>query len=327
MSPMGPDSFSTTVVAALNAEQRSQVNDLIARATESDGVGPLNEHARLEVNRGTASDGLAHLLGLDGDRIAGYAFLDSTSADPIVQLVVDPARRRRGLATRMIGELGFDPRVAERSGRWQQQSLRTWSFGDLPAAREFAGSLGLQPIRELLVMERDTAEIGEVQLPAGVTVRTFRPGDEDAILRVNARAFAHHPEQGGLTKQDLQDRMNEPWFDPEGLFVATRPDAQGTEQVIGFHWTKIHDADLGEVYVIAVDPDHAGGGLGRQLLNRGLHHLADRGVRRIILYVEGDQAYVVKLYLSARFEVANRDVLYASPLPEERVQPTGPATP
>lgn len=323
---MASDSFRTTVVAALDAEQRSQVGDLLIRATESDGVSPLNEHARLEMGRGTASDGFAHLLGLDGSRIVGYAFLDSTSADPIVQLVIDPARRRRGFATRMIGELGFDSRIEHRTGRWQRQSLRIWSFGDLAAAQAFARSLGMQAIRELLVMERDTAEIPAVELPAGVTVRSYRPEDADAVLRVNARAFAHHPEQGGLTKQDLTDRMNEPWFDPEGLFLATRTGADGDEQVVGFHWTKVHDAQVGEVYVIAVDPDSAGGGLGRQLLHRGLHHLADQGVRRIILYVEGDQAYVVRLYLSARFVVANRDVLYASPIAAER--PEGrPATP
>ncbi|OYO22820.1 mycothiol synthase [Enemella dayhoffiae] len=312
----------TTAVAALSPEQRQRVGEIVNRASATDGVVPLNEHARLEVARGQASDGIAHLLASIDDQLVGYAFLDSTTDDPIAQLVVDPNHRTRGVATAMIGELGFDPR--DPHGRWQRQSLRTWAFGDLPAARDLAATLGLRKVRELLVMERDTEELPEPQVPDGVQVRGFRPEDTDQLLRVNANAFAHHPEQGGMTRQDLQDRMNEPWFDPEGLLVATRPGPDGTEQLIGFHWTKVHDPSLGEVYVIAVDPAHAGG-LGRQLLHLGLRHLAATGVRRIILYVEGDQEYVVQLYLSTRFVIANRDVVYASPLPEHAV-PEGTAS-
>ena len=107
--------------------------------------------------------------------------------------------------------------------------------------------------------------------------------------------------------------MHEPWFDPEGLLLAVRTAGDGTEQVIGFHWTKRHDAELGEVYVIGVDPDHSGGGTGRALLQSGLEHLASRGARRVILYVEGNQDYVVRLYEATGFEIANRDIMYASP--------------
>ena len=42
-------------------------------------------------------------------------------------------------------------------------------------------------------------------LPGDVRVLPFRPGrDEEAWLRVNARAFDWHPEQGRMTRADLE---------------------------------------------------------------------------------------------------------------------------
>ena len=72
---------------------------------------------------------------------------------------------------------------------------------------------------------------------AGVDVRAFRVGtDEDAFLAVNAAAFAHHPEQGGMDPADLDDRIAEPWFDPAGLL----PRLARASELLGFHWTKVH---------------------------------------------------------------------------------------
>ncbi|MBU2111746.1 MAG: GNAT family N-acetyltransferase, partial [Actinobacteria bacterium] len=70
--------------------------------------------------------------------------------------------------------------------------------------------------------------------------------------------------------------------------------ADGT--MLGFHWTKIHDRDHGEVYVVGVSPASQGRGLGRLLTLAGLHHLHDRGVREVILYVESDNAPAIRIY-------------------------------
>ena len=60
-------------------------------------------------------------------------------------------------------------------------------------------------------------ELRDVRLTAPtLEVRAFRPGDEAELLRVNAAAFAHHPEQGSMDAAELAERMAEPWFDPDG---------------------------------------------------------------------------------------------------------------
>ncbi|HHV22900.1 MAG TPA: mycothiol synthase [Propionibacterium sp.] len=310
MTPTVPPVPET--VSTLSADQRRAVQALITGAQRADGVSPCNEAAMLEIGRTECDPGTAHQLCRIGDELAGYCFLDDTTGDPVAQLVVHPDHRRRGVATAMIRALGFDPRDPAGAHRLTQGiTLRMWSFGDLPAARALIDALGYRPIRELLVMARTMGDpVPEAPLPEGLTVRAYADGDLADLVRVNARAFAHHPEQGALSEQDFRERMNEPWFDPAGLLVATRDD-----RLVGFHWTKRHDATTGEVYVIGVDPDAAGGGVGRALLQHGLAHLQEQGAKRVILYVEGDQRYVVDLYESTGFEIANRDMMYSSPTP------------
>src|SRR5581483_4668984 len=118
---------------------------------------------------------------------------------------------------------------------------------------------GLSQIRELFQLRRplEPATLPpEPALPPDVVVRAFEPGlDEDAWLALNAAAFATHPEQGRWTRADLDARIAEPWFDPAGFFLAARDD-----ELLAFHWTKIHPGGLGEVYVLGVSP--AAQGLG-----------------------------------------------------------------
>ena len=144
-------------------------------------------------------------------------------------------------------------------------------------------------------------------VPDGVTVRGYRAGDEAELLRVNAASFAGHPEQGAMDAANLDERMAEPWFDPAGLIVATRGG-----RMLGFHWTKQHSAELGEVYVVGIDPPAQGGGLGKALTVAGLEHLASHGVREVLLYVEADNTPAIAVYSGLGFthSPADTHVMY-----------------
>jgi mycothiol synthase len=168
-------------------------------------------------------------------------------------------------------------------------------------------------------MSRSTSlPLNEIAVPAGVRVRTYHPGDEEALLHVNAAAFAHHPEQGHLNLEDFRERVAEPWFDAEGLFLAVpeNPEEASSDaqpQLLGFHWTKVHvdeDPVYGEVYVVAVNPKAAGRGLGTLLTNIGLQHLSDRGVDEVILYVDGDNDPAIAVYTGQGFRLVRAEVQY-----------------
>jgi mycothiol synthase len=143
-------------------------------------------------------------------------------------------------------------------------------------------------------------------------VRAFRPGlDDDDWLEVNNRAFSWHEDQGGWTREVLRARRSEPWFDPAGFLLHER-----AGRLAGFCWTKVHadeDPPVGEIYVIASDPDFQGQGLGRDLTVAGLDHLARAGLTVGVLYVETDNDSALRLYRGLGFEVHRADRRYRRP--------------
>ncbi len=288
--------------ARLSAADQQAVRDVISAAAAVDGVAPVGD----QVLRELAHDRTKHLLATDGSELLAYLNLAPAddSAPAMAELVVHPQARRRGLGASMI-------RSALPEGGL---GARIWAHGNLPPARATAAALGLVVVRELLQMRRPLAGLPQVPASDGVTVTTYSgPADDPGLLRVNNAAFAWHPEQGGWTPADLEERRGEPWFDPEGLFLAYDDDSG---ELLGFHWTKVHSESLGEVYVVGVDPSAQGRGLGHLLTLTGLHHLAGRlagGGQEpaVMLYVEADNVAAVKTYRRLGFEVANTDVAYA----------------
>jgi mycothiol synthase len=272
------------------------VLQLVADAEAVDEVRTLNEAALLRLRRPHPTT--QHLLVSEGANLVAYAQLESGTEWSAGQLLVAPEHRGQGIGTLLLQRLLME----------SSRSLRVWAMGDRPAAQALAKATGMTRQRELLIMERGLdEEFSEPAVPAGVEIRTFVPGqDEQEWLRVNAAAFAHHPEQALIDRTDLADRMAEPWFDPAGFFVATI-DAT----MVGFHWTKQHQDQLGEVYVLGVTPSAAGRGLGKALLLTGLRFLQQRGNTRVQLYVESDHRAAIELYLNYGFATVNRDVMYA----------------
>ena len=271
------------------------VVELAEAATTADGTAPLNEAALLHLRR--PRPGVVHLLADQAGHLIGYAQLHGEPPSRTGELVVHPDHRGQGVGRKLLAAM------------ITQGPLRVWAMGETGAAQALARGSQLVPVRRLLIMKRSLAGVIPVSPPpTGVTIRTFVVGeDEREWLAVNAQAFAGHPEQGRIGLDDLTDRMAEPWFDPEGFFVAIRDSA-----MIGFHWTKQHPGGLGEVYVLGVDPEAGGEGLGRALLSIGLEYLRQRGNTEVELYVEADNEPAVALYGGYGFRVVSRDVMYAS---------------
>ena len=334
------------IMSRLDAGQLSAVLALGKRAEAVDRVAPLSEQVLLATREGSTT-GSAHFLAYAGTHLAGYAHLErGPAAAATAEVVVNPADRRQGVGTALIRALedalwpepdrlgplseteavgsGRDPEAS----RSRRQALQIWSHGHLDGARALAVRDGYSAVRELWVMRRSLrpadGSLPGVDLPDGFRSRQFIVGqDEDAWLRVNARAFADHAEQGGMTRHDLDLRIAEPWFDASGFILIE--DARGAVPTLAAsHWTKILPAadpavspTQGEVYVVGVDPAYQGLGLGRAVTVLGLAHLRERGVTEAMLYVEADNVAAVATYSRLGFTRFAVDVMYSRTIPAQ----------
>jgi len=302
--------------APADVERITRLVDAVEAAT---GITPLDDDAWTGLHDTTGRDtGIA--LDADhtddnrgdnptGDDLLAYAHLAqhhpgewsiSLAVRPDNSAVPGPRAELLRAALDHIGAVG--------GGR-----VTLWVHGASADDDALARAAGLEPDRELRQLRVPLPRPEPVVWPEGVTVRPFRVDeDEAAWVRVNNRAFAGHPEQGGWTVDMLQAREAEDWFDPEGLLLAF--DGGG---LAGSCWTKVHPprpphepVALGEIYVIGADPDRHGTGLGRALTAGGLASLADRGITTGMLFVDAANDAAVGLYTRLGFTTHRVDRSY-----------------
>ena len=151
---------------------------------------------------------------------------------------------------------------------------RIWSHGDLPAAKAIAASLKLERLWSNLLMSKSLGDIQPVT--SKYPIRTFIPDlDNQAFLSLNNKVFANYPDQGGWSEDDDHG----------------------------------HEA-LGEIYVLAVNPDYKGQGVGRDLTITGLNYLKYQGLNNVMLYVCVENKPAFNLYKSLGFNEFGSDVMY-----------------
>jgi mycothiol synthase len=285
----------------LDVEVRHAISALVENAKQADGISAIDDQVGIDLQH--PSSAAVHLVASDDGDLVGYAHVDLRSDSTASgHLVVAPTRRREGIGRALAMQM-----LDTADGR----RLAVWAHGNGSSAIAFATKLGWEPVRELrqLVLLSSTA-IGSPSYPVDVTLRTFEPGrDEQAWVKVNAEAFADHSEQGRMTVADLEQREEQSWFDPGGLFLAERDG-----ELLGSHWTKIHEhADgsrVGEVYVLGVSPRAQGLGLGKALTLTGLEYLRSQGLD-VVLFVDADNSAALALYERIGFTTRRADVMYS----------------
>jgi len=277
------------VARGLSSRELRAIEQLEARTVEIDG-GRL----KLEwgVLRARTSRDVGDILWWDGDQLLGFLGLYAF-APPTVELagMVDPAARRRGIATALL-----DIALRLCRDRGYHKALLVTSRASSPG-RGFALNRGAALEHSeyaLVLLEAPT----DGPTDPKVTIRTATPDDAPEVSRLLTAAF-------GVPQSDVMDLQASEASST--LVVELAGSAVGTLRL-----TREGDQSAG-IYGFAVDPARQGRGIGRDILRRVCHQLRDEGARRIGLEVAVDNEHALGLYTSLGFAPVTTEDYYALP--------------
>jgi ribosomal protein S18 acetylase RimI-like enzyme len=264
----------------LTAEKLEAIGALEQRSIGTDGGRLKLEWSTL---RARSADSVNDLLWWDGPALLGFVGLYCFDGQN-VELVgmVDPATRRRGIATALL-----DAAISICRERMYTNVLLVTPRNP-SAGRSFAVYRGgvLDHSEHALVL-RSTPTEGAVGKLAerDIALRPATVDDAPVVTRLLAAAF-------GYASDDVADRiLKEP---EETLIIEFDGDAVGTLRVT-------RDGDDGGVYGFAVDPLFQGRGIGRDALRQVCAQMFSEGAAQVGLEVATENEHALGLYTSLGF--------------------------
>jgi mycothiol synthase len=180
-------------------------------------------------------------------------------------------------------------------------------------AKRFFSKMGFSFIRRYLELRLD---LSKAHLPnlgnTTLTVRSLRKGEEETLTQIQNRSFANTWGYNPNASKDIIYRISLPHCSLDDIIMAFEVD-----KPIGYCWTRMNyrednaeEGGQGRVYMLGVDPDYRGKGVGMYLLAGGLSYLKSRGVRIVHLTVDSKNKAARALYRTVGFEAWKSSVWY-----------------
>lgn len=285
-------------------------------ATESWLASSLERHG--------TSDAKRDLIVVERDgRIAGYArvwWRDQTDGARVVtsQCVLDPAERRRGIGTAMLGwaEARMESIYAALTDR-PPDHRTTFTWSDDPGGAALLTRNDWQPNRHGYEMSRPLDEVPDVPLADGFEVRALGRDDAGAVWDAVVEAFADHRAEGIATDEDRRRFVEDPALDP-GLWIVAFDGSQVAAGALSLlaDRTDGRAGRLGRIDSVFTRRAWRRRGLARALTARALGLLRARGATLAELSVDGANPNgAMALYESLGFRAHAQEIDWIKPFP------------
>ena len=223
----------------------------------------------------------------------------------ILDCWVHPEHRRRGLTTKLLSYATH--RAKELGAKAGHVNIPQ----DNVIAKSVLSKLGFECVRRFLELRLDMAKIRWQDIDqAGLGCRHLQCGEEDKLTQIQNHSFAGTWGYNLNTMEEIIYRTNLSNCSPEDVVLTYDGD-----KVIGYCWTTYErQVAIGErkgrIFMLGVDPDYRGRGVGKRVLLAGLAHLKNKGLRVAELTVDSENKTACALYRSVGFEVRTSTLWY-----------------
>ena len=272
---------------------------------EADPIGFTGDELRDWWARDAAALATDAWIAVAGGEVVAFARVGAERdlANVEDESCVHPEARGRGLGSELL----------DRAESWAHERglARMQMHVVNDDGRQLAQDRGHELVRYFWRMEIDLASgAPELAQPEGVTIRAYRPGDDDEGLHAaHQEAFAEHWEFTPEPLDEWRKRRGRSDYHPDLWWLAMDGDeVAGAVLCFG-------ERHFGWVLDLFVVPRFRRRGLGLALLESGFHGLRERGHTHAGLEVDSEnETGATRLYERAGMRVTRRYATYEKPL-------------
>jgi mycothiol synthase len=216
----------------------------------------------------------------------------------VLKWLVHPEHCARSLATKLA------ERAISRTREMGIMTIHVNISQDSPMAKQVLTKMGFAFVRRFLELRLDLSKMPLPEVSKVCPVcRPLLPGEEESMTQLQNRSFTGSWGYNPNTVEGIIHRIHLPHCSPDDIILAL-----DSHKPIGYCWTrtdfwkdKAPGRGAGRIYMLGVDPDYRGRGLGRQLLLAGISCLKRKGLRVVELTVDSQNEVACALYKSVGF--------------------------
>jgi mycothiol synthase len=297
-----PEDFASYVQLNIEAERLDPTGRCTSAQAVSEALGRPNYVSGEDLFVAEAAGQVVGYIDVRPELRIGRAVLDC---------LVHPEHRRKGLATELFH------RASRRARELGARVVHVHVAEDNVAARGLLSKLGFRFVRRFLELRLDLSQAHLSDVEQGdLASRHLQRGEEDELAQIQNRFFAGTWGYSPNTVEEIVYRLNMTGSSPEDVILVCEGD-----KPIGYCWTAVEpgeNAAMGtskrRIYMLGVDPDYRGRGIGKRALLAGLAHLGSKGMEVAELVVDSENAAACALYESGGFKISSTSAWYEKAL-------------
>jgi len=148
------------------------------------------------------------------------------------------------------------------------------------------------------MVREDLEGIPDYPLPAGYSMRLFRPGDRKTWLRIERAAETFGRITGSLFDEEFG---HAPAAMTKRCYFLVAPGGRDVGTIAAWYTRRHLGRPWGRIHYVAVEPAHQGRGLSRCIMTVAMKRLRSLGHRRAMLVTQTPRIAAIRTYLRFGF--------------------------
>ena len=223
----------------------------------------------------------------------------------ILDCLIHPDHRRKGLASKLLGH------AMHRAKELRVKVAHVNIPQNNVVAKSVLTKLGFRFVRRFLQLRLDMTKVRWQDVDQSAQrYRHLQHGEENKLTQIQNRSFAGTWGYNPNTVEEIVYCINLSRCSPKDVVLAYDGD-----KIIGYCWTRITDETTtgerkGQIFMLGVDPDYRGRGIGKGVLLAGLSYLQSKGLPVAELTEDSMSKAACSLYRSVGFKFQSSSLWY-----------------